>query len=490
MLKKTDLENLNNVESKDFEVDLNDHLNISNYIVDLSLPTESRINALNLYYEIESENTIETINKLIMMYELSGTKILRGYLYDICRESKLPPLLKSLCAKALCVYDENDDIGYKGVNLVYALLGKDVGTPYKVDLVKLLMKNPIYKENANNFFCEIINDLTLNCDYRYKCILGLEWGKYNYFILSALTVFVKNKENKVEYRILASQFLLRNNRENDTVEQILLCFANDESISYNLRADATDVLLQLASPEIKIVAQKIIMTLGVGSKNIRTLYDNSQNVHTKEVEDSVKEALEFLQSLDSLSYKRFTMEDVEKEIVSNEKIQVSLNRIIMDRALYSKYNCTLSNILLQIWSYIVGHEHKEEMKRRLAEELEEMSGTCSSGFASRLVNTISGFGDFSMRISWRDQIAANLTGRINKRIKEMDNLSLQEKVMNEMILETTKPEDRKHFLKFLREYVFELRDELYHEFKKHISDTDFDLYFRAAMSMYETGQFV
>jgi hypothetical protein len=72
----------------------------------------------------------------------------------------------------------------------------------------------------------------------------------------------------------------------------------------------------------------------------------------------------------------------------------------------------------------------------------------------------------------------------------MDDLNLQEKVMNEITLETTRYEDRKNFLKFLRKQVFGLREELYHEFKKHVTDTDFDLYFRAAMSMYETGQFV
>jgi len=493
MSKKTDVENLRDIQLEDFqnEVNLKDVVNLSKYIVDLSLPIEMRIKALDLYYDVESENVVETINKLIMMYELSGTKVLRSFLYGICESSKLPSLLKSLCAKALCMYDEKDEIGYKAVNLVYGLFGRDVGTPYKIEFVKLLMKNDKYKESANKFFCEIINDFSLNCDYRYKCILGLEEEKYKYFILSALCVFIKNEENKVEYRILASQILLRNNIETDSVERILLSFANDESLDYNLRADATDVLLQLGTVEIKIIAQKIIMTLGVASKNIRTLYDNKQNVHTKEVEDSVKEALEFLQSLDL--YKKLTIENIQKEILkmnSNEKIKVSLNRIIMDRALYSRYNCSLSNILLQVWSYICGHKDEEEMKKRLIEELEEMCGTCSSGFASRLVNVISGFGDFSMRISWRDQITGNLTGRINKRIQDMDDLSLQEKVMNEMTLETTEYEKRKHFLKFLRQEVFVLREELYHEFKEYITDTDFDLYFRGAMSMYETGQFI
>ena len=125
---------------------------------------------------------------------------------------------------------------------------------------------------------------------------------------------------------------------------------------------------------------------------------------------------------------------------------------------------------------------------RLVEELAEMAGTCSSGFATRLVNTISGFGDFSMKISWRDQIASNLLGRLNARIRDMDNLTLQEKVLEEMTIPSGDYALRKHFLKFLRANMLSIREELYTEFKTYITDTDFDLYFRAAISVYENGE--
>jgi hypothetical protein len=138
---------------------------------------------------------------------------------------------------------------------------------------------------------------------------------------------------------------------------------------------------------------------------------------------------------------------------------------------------------------MVGHDSEEEMNKRLLEELFEMAGTCSSGFATRLINTISGFGDFSVRISWKDQITANLSGRLNARIRDMDDLRLQEKVLSEMTIESSRYDVRKNFLKFLRKHILEIRGELYEEFKNHISDADFDLYFRGAISMYETGQF-
>jgi hypothetical protein len=77
------------------------------------------------------------------------------------------------------------------------------------------------------------------------------------------------------------------------------------------------------------------------------------------------------------------------------------------------------------------------MKKRLLEELEEMSGTCSSGFASRLINVISGFGEFSIRISWGDQIKANLFGRLNaaaRRITDQESIFSKDPYLTDMVM--------------------------------------------------------
>ena len=183
----------------------------------------------------------------------------------------------------------------------------------------------------------------------------------------------------------------------------------------------------------------------------------------------------------------------------------------MDRALYSKYNCSLLNILLKIWTYLTTHESEDDMKKRLLEELIDMSGTCSSGFSSRLVNVISGYGDFNLNISWRDQIIANFTGRLNARARDIsskEKMSIncklynfstpemelledfQEKVLEEMTVNSNDFASRKNFLKFFRKNMLTIRQELFEEFKNHIPDTDFDLYFRSAISNYETGGYV
>lgn len=515
-------ENVFEQESKQVLDEL-DSENLSKTIMDLSIPLETRIEALDLYERSEKEEVIELINKLIMMYQLSGIKILREFLFAICEKSTINAFLKSISAKGLCTFNPSDELGYRAIDLVYPKLDDTIGTPYKIEFVKLLMRNETFKEQALTHFCDITNNQTIDCDYRYKTILSLtnEDTDLSYFSIKSCLQFVQNDRNRTLYRILGGQYLLQEYKQKETVreyidrdivENILLQFAEDNELDYNLRADATDVLLQLGSENKEARARELIMLLGRnGGRNVRTIYDNAQNVHSQGVEESVAQAIEFLHTFnimkkdgDVITFEYVENEILEmikeerkqKDIVENEKwdkeekIIVSLNRIYMDRALYSVYSCRLEDVLLRVWTYLIGHEHEEDMKTRLLEELEEMSGTCSSGFITRLINTISGFGDFSIRISWREQIVANLSGRLNARARELDNLDIQEKILNEMTLETSEYNKRKNFLRFLRQNVLSIREELWSEFKEHIEDTDFDLYFRAAISMYETGNFL
>jgi hypothetical protein len=130
------------------------------------------------------------------------------------------------------------------------------------------------------------------------------------------------------------------------------------------------------------------------------------------------------------------------------------------------------------------------MRKRLLEELVEMSGTCSSGYSTRLINSITGFGQLSLRISWKDQIVANLMGRLNCLVRNIDDLDFQELVLIEMTIPTNDYKSRKNFLRFFRKNLLGIRDEMYQEFHHHMDDNEFDLAFRAAISNYESGGYV
>ena len=559
-------------ESKTIIID-RDQESLSELIVDLSLPIETRIQGIEMYFaNFGQEESNEIINRLSMMYTMSGTKILEKYLYDMCMKCKISTFLKITAAKSLCYFNPEKELGYKALDTVCKDM-EDVATPCQIEAICLLMLHTKYKKQSLQYFCNIINNFKLDCDYRYKTILSLENKEIParvYFIKESALLFFKNQNNRTLYRILAGQYLIQKTKikgkELEQTELTLMSFAQDPDLDYNLRADAADVVLQLGSEENKKTAREIIMMLGRQDGDVKTIFDNAQNVHVDEIEQSVLEALEFLSgiSMKTLSgvpgTAQITFEYVKKHIEEElekskpkepkrktkkykeekknydekeDKIKISLNRIYMDRALYSNYNCSLLHILLKIWTYLSTHKSCEDMKNRLLEELNDMSGTCSSGFASRLVNVISGYGDFNLTISWRDQIVANFTGRLNARARDItseehiqkngklynfrecnyigcdvendDHRSddaqhkkkllnmlekFQENVLEEMTVNSNEFAARKNFLKFFRKNMLGIRQELYEEFKEHIPDTDFDLYFRGAIATYETGGYV
>ena len=559
--KVTIIDNLLPDKENPFVIDNTNALSLSELVIDLSIPLELRINYIQQFYkqfgDIES---LELINRLSSMYQMSGTKVLEKYMYEITKpESDIPIFLKIISAKSLCYFNTKKNIGYDALNTICEkFYENELSTIIKIDAIFLLMTNTSYKIQSLTYFCQIISDIKLECDYRYKTILSLENKNIedkDYFLKESTLEFFSYKQNKTLYRILSAQFILQKcnptHSEKEIIENILISFSEDILLDYNLRADSADVILRLGSIENKIKAKDIIMMLGRINGPTKTIFENAQNVHTEEIEDSVLEAIEFLSTIETKTitgikgspYINFEYVKKQIDIIlqkqkpknvlkydteyknfkhKKDSINISLNRIYLDRALYSKFNYSLINILLKIWTYICSHKSEIEMKNRLLEELLEMSGTCSSGFVGRLVNVISGFGDFNLRISFRDQIIANFTGRLNSKARDISNplkietniklyeikesyneekddymeyylntlSSFQAKVLEEMTIISSDYSNRLHFLKFFRKNMLNIREELYSEFRLYITDTDFDLYFRSAISSYETGDYI
>jgi hypothetical protein len=499
-------ESANFATDKDSLENLSEEPEFITFITDLSIDEDLRFECLEKYYQQfrDTENCIDLINKITGMYMFSGSKILSNFLLRICKHSSISTFLKLESAKGLLSFSENlekenpkstdtefeeikkesnnririrnaerFDRGFDALNTV-CKISHELPTPVRIEAICMMMENDKYKTETNSYFIQVINDDKINCDYRYKTILSLENKKQilnkGFFQNEAFTSFFFNNKNMTMYRILSGQYLLQNTDTDtilrDNVENTLFEFANDNELDYNLRADSADTILSLGREESKIKARNIIMFLGNISGQSKTIFENAQNVHSSEIEESVKDILEFLNTVEIMQENDnyITFENIQekinnilenqKEINDNEnnkchqckrtpkgkenilcdeinltdthcsqkcieqcykhnKIKISLNRIYIDRVLYSKYNNSLINIMLKIWSYLQEHENKEQLLSRLLEELEDMSGTCSTGFASRLCNVVSGFGQFNIKISWEDQIVANFIGRLN-----------------------------------------------------------------------------
>ncbi len=562
----TNIDNLKDAEETcemdESTLDFEGPCNLHKIIFDLSLTHTSRMKAFDMYAEEHGEEIIEVINRMCGMYSFSGATILQKFLFEICTESNVDINMRVHCGKGLASYGQTEEEeklnkpGYDALDILCRDM-EDLPVPCQVDTVCFLMNCEDYTEHCRDYFCKIINNDKIECDYRYRCILSLEnklddKKKATYFTIEACTEFLQNPKNYTTYRILSGQFLLLKKDElredlRDKTEKQLLEFACDKELDVNIRADAADVLLQYGgSEEITNQAKEIILELGGEGGTVRTVYDNAQNVHFIDVE-SVTEIMEFLNTLpysatfesvcqgireliepqEEQYQKEETDEEFEKRIKAkkmerllklfegneveeeetepkkimvartrilppvhehsdkNKKlIYISLRRILVDRALYTRFNNTLVTILCQTWSYIEGHECKDEMKKRMLQELVDMAGWCSTGYASRIVNCISGFGEFSLRITWEDQIAANLAGRLNARIRKIENEDFKGDVLVEMNIKNPELSERKNFLKFFRENISQIRQEMWEEFNKHIDDPSYDLYFKKAVIKY------
>ena len=498
-----DLESRNCVEE---ELQFDDEDELEEVIGDLSLPLRTRLRLLEKFWNsMGYDPTQEFINKISMMYQFSGTHLLEEYLYNIVYHTTIHIQLKIVAAKALCNFEDKDKLGFECINKIckndeFVL----IPTPLQVDVVKLLMNYKTYKKESTIYFCGIINDQKTDVDYRYKAILSLENRQDQYFIKNSCMSFIFQSSNATRYRILAGQYLLNKCKLPKTtkkkVEKILLLFSRDTGLDDTVRSDAADILLQHGSEANKKLAQDIIGVLGKQGKVVRSIFDNAQNVHTKDIDKSLYAGIEFLTQVKTWEIKNaeITFENINKEIneygnenkqtpEEKEQIELALNRINMDRAIYKPYNVSLKLILIKVWSYIKRSEEnvQKEILKCLIQELVAMAQWCSSGYATRLINSISGFGDFNYRISWKEQVVSNFVGRLNARARNIKDEDFQDKVLEEMAIDSSNYGERKHFLKFFRQNVLSIREEMAEEFEEHMDNASFDLAFKSAIISYE-----
>ena len=527
---------------KDSPDDLSD---LKEVIFDFDNEQEDQIIAFMKWHDQPNDIVLEITNKLCTMYLFSGTHLIRNLMIGIINTSGVRDVIKIEFAKILCYHEESDENFDILANTIEFIENSPL--VILIECIVLLMKsqNSKHKTQCLDYFVAIVNNSEYEIHFRYRTILSLEFKldepSAKYFIKLTLLEFINCPSNSCTYRILAAQALLQKYfptdlQESDLeesdlqeselqdsehteselqdsehtesellsqnmIQTILMDIMNDQELDPNVRADAADVLLNLGTSEFRSHATTTILLLGALDGAVRTVYQDAQNTHNTEIEQSALEILEKIDIIENnltfeksqtkiieLTFNRYN-NTADTEASEEKMIRTALNRISVDRQLYSKYSISLQGILLRIVTYINKSEHCDELYRRLQEELIDMHDKCSSGFAYRLINTLSGYCEHNVRISWADQVAGNLSGRLNSRIRELEDIDYQTNILAEMTLnQDNSVSDRSNFMKFFRESLPYIREELFDIFKDDMTDTDFDLYLRRAIIQYEGHQ--
>lgn len=468
-------------------------------------PVGTRKNIFDLIIKRNLDLAREQITNLCRIYEFSGSKDTKSFIYFLLDYGTLDIFMKIECAHTLRQNDINDG------NLYYFKILKEYRSiPYDIrpsitiyiDILRYVLiieLNTNIKENI----IWTIKDSMLSSEYIYKTLISIQRDTDRKVHKTSLEYFYQQFFNLIKepkYKILSGQYLLQNNINTNLVESELLNICNNNDVEYNTRADSADTLVRLGSNKIVILAKKIIKELGKDKKNLSTVYTNMQNVHDENIDESVKKFLLELGSV-KLEQKGPNKQDLKYEdvlevfneylkSVSNiniDQVNSSLLRIKLDQIVYPGSQL-LSTIFIKIYTMIQKHEMKELLMQRLVDELIDMDSTCSSGHCSRLVNVFSGIDGFNMNIGFAKQIQGNIMGRIKKAINEIQDEKIQEKVMEEMIQEVPL-ESKPNFNKFFNQIMVSIHDELYKEYVdgKYLDKDTFENLFRGGMAFFDTG---
>lgn len=493
------------IEDDEGEEELPIDLKDEQIVLDLRFPIEQR---LTIFKNLPREKYEMIINQLIGMYEFSNASLIKKYLIELCSLKDLDSVIRCQIAQSLCLKHTEDDFPFTCLQNVYPDLIGNISIPYLIDVLRLMMKNPNFKDFTKSELLKIINNINYSNLYRVRIISSLENETDKEYFLDCCKSFSFEEKNEINYRIITCQYCLINQSASLKIEsalptinsivvesilELLYKFGNDTNIVYNTRADCADMLVKFGDDKFRKLGQKLIYELGKNGKKVKTIYDNAQNVHTQSVEKSIETGLQFLATIPTLRINdsNITFDYVDSEIKkrkNNENIEISLNRINLDRAQYGELHMTLCSTLIKLWSYIQAHEHRETLENRLIEELEHMSGSsdnetacvCSSGLITNLINSISGFGDFEMKISFEDQIIANFIGRMNAKLKAYKDA---DDVLEEII--SRDGSLRKKYNEFIISSYSTVKEELWREFSSFITNGEFDIYLRKAIISFE-----
>lgn len=202
------------------------------------------------------------------------------------------------------------------------------------------------------------------------------------------------------------------------------------------------------------------------SDNINENKENNDNVENKEDENKENK-------INTIEIDKMTM-------FQRNAVYGSLHRINIDTANFTEHKVTAAEILIHIWARIHSGEFDSTMvkmlEKRTIEELDDTDDSCSSGYVTRLVNILSPVDD-TIRISWEAQIMANVSGRMNKRIRDCKDEDIQFGIASGM-MENADEDSRNIYLKFVKEQFVDIEIELYKEFVEgnHIKSEEFTKY--------------
>jgi hypothetical protein len=503
--------------------------NIEDDIYDFELSYDIRVNCIKRFYEKNGvDATIDIIYHITHLYSVSDSTSNRELLTKIARESPLDPMLNLTASKCLCEHNLSNENVETMIICVNKQRSSDVSMMYRFNLLESVFKNDLYHSDIIAEFAYLIRKNLNRSNFHtvYMYIRKLECPELMSIISESDTILVSEQLLSLQFLMIPENNInsTKTDDENSAIEEErsniqnrvessivsktdrlqdvnvlerILEIAKTTTNEYNVRADAGDALISSGNEYYKNEGLKIIESLSdVDGVKTKTFYSNAQNVHTKSTIEKSYAMLKFLET--EVTTQLIEFEQIQNillsKIVSDDlkllKLRKSFDRIEGDNIRYGENKHQLIHILKLVYTFMVGNEHRIELENRLLEEMIDMSSTCSSGFFSRLMNSVYGYtSEFIVGMDWSEQISANLTARLNKILQvEYVDSELQSAILDQMTINDDDLTLKRDYLDFMRKHIGTVSSCLKDEFVivgKHVSESEFEYFLRDAISRYE-----
>ena len=298
----------------------------------------------------------------------------------------------------------------------------------------------------------------------------------------------KERNYPLELTLMSARYIIDQydylSDERNTVLEYILDVADDKNESIYARSECADVLITLGEGNEIIFGEQVIEELGdlYNENKNKTIYTNAQNAHNETINENTRNIVRALYKdyLKTKSYNdlvKTSYEDIHKELSdidnseeNNDKLHSFFYRVMTDPFRFERLS--LSDIVLLVYNKICSFENKNDLMKRLLEEILDCDNSCTTGYFTRIVNTLNGFindKDMCFNINPRDELRSVIFARINRNIR-----SLPEKT-RESVLEAIEEANFGVFEEFMDYYSPE--DEIRKEYSGLIEEEEFNKLF-------------
>jgi len=296
-------------------------------------------------------------------------------------------------------------------------------------------------------------------------------------------------------RLLVAQYICNRSMSNNEILGIyewVQFIANNNTINRDIKANAIDILKLTNNPLYMIRADNILRAENrervpqrhVGRRGApigdiamqqallanfgqppraqkyrqKTIYKDTQTVHNHAINESVLNTMQDLQTQHAGDNTRGNFQEILNGITDTavrKRVNNAYNRIQTDSSTY-RNGMSLPTSFNNLLQHIDGHEHKEELQKRLVEEMSEMSGMCATGHLARMANTLQGFEENRIKVDPQDEIYAKLSHVIQQRAQE-----------DEAVMDMLMDPGSQQFTEMVNNVAEEILPELHQDYGTH-----------------------